>query len=151
MNIKKKIVKKVAAKVATKAPKVATKAPKVAPVSRVKIVEELSGKAKKIVSDIDKAVAAIETAKGSIQAYLPALQDALGAATFVHPDQGVMTIMERGGAWFWRPKPSGGGRKKSTEPKAAPKKAEKKAVTAAAPVKKIIRRKAAATSASDDE
>ena len=148
MNIKKKIVKKPVAKVVSKpAPKA-----KAAAVSRVKIVEELSGKAKKLVSDIDKAVAAIESAKATIQSSLPALQDALGAATFVHPAQGVMTIMERGGAWFWRPKPSGGGRKAAGAKKAEKaEKPAKKAEKAPVPVKKVIRRKPAADEATSDD
>jgi hypothetical protein len=57
-----------------------------------------------------------------------------------------MTIMERGGAWFWRPKPSGGGRKAS-----GAKKADKSAKKTPIPVKKVIRRKPAASEPSSDD
>lgn len=69
--------------------------------------DELSKEALKLIESADKLEVNIADAEDELGTTLKKIVEATGGASFEHPQRGAMTIMSRGGKFFWRGKPSG--------------------------------------------
>jgi hypothetical protein len=67
---------------------------------------QLSADSKKVISKLDDLEVQIEDLREEQQTLFQKLSTTVGS-TFLHPDRGPMSIMERGEIWYWRVKPSG--------------------------------------------
>jgi hypothetical protein len=70
--------------------------------------DSLNPTAKKLIKRLDELEVEILDKGDELQRSLSELAQAVGGCSFVHPDRGAMTIMNRQGKWFWRTKPNGG-------------------------------------------